>query len=869
MTTMNYKEKLDKLIGMAKRIGKEYKRDHLEILDIMAPLPKLYYKAGDQLEYRQLQWTTMNKCNLLPEHMKQKLEKFAADVSFLAPNNAISPFNGEVKSWMQIHQDEKVVDRIIYRNDDKTTFFIADSYPEQWEQIMGECVARFEMIKDGIKLVLDRLTESDLPKIVWAQPGRVSGHNIQWGHPKQMQLTWDSQKNGVVFGSAVYSNFHNGVYQGNDYCARVLDISSEIVETFDKQYFLDTFSEKEESSELDTIEMSSEQSEITPPPSPKKEEEYSETGSYSFSTETEKDEGTSSSDSDETIDFEEDELVEKIQNSKILTNKTLGSILQLDKDDQNDIAEKIENITNENDLSSESSLFEFDREPIAEPNDNIFEQYSKAKKNWRDWVYIGPDEEFSEVTQDEIDDGFLEDMDYVNKYLRLCSDDEDAFNMAVDALQPHVEKGKYDFHPDVIKEIIEYKGKDYLLVNKKKVIKEVKLSSKLARRSFGNHIIHAMVPKAHWLNSLTAHVIDTLENEYCEKMEILNALTTRDPWTITVLDGQTEYTDYQWRIRGVRTKVIRLVKYLDGLYDVRHPISDHRLCSVMDININWKPDVYEKIFRYKGAKIYNTETGKFSNRTKKSKYNKVSAIYIPKGKPLDYDRYISHLSYMFELYDRLPTNVKDTVAKSINFMKICVKNKELGMYTSWPTAKQHKKRPSHGKVSNKWGFFLQDKNCGTSIIDLEESFDKYESEYLIEKPQYNKISNGQYNYDDKPVSRYWLREGLLQKEYDELFREIEISGHAKDSNGEMLRVVSRMIYRLYNDGDDPELTYNGSQNSNDNKGCKDMHITLKDKEFIEDWIYNKRFNYAHQARWLDDFMDATIDRILSVLDKQN
>jgi len=176
--------------------------------------------------------------------------------------------------------------------------------------------------------------------------------------------------------------------------------------------------------------------------------------------------------------------------------------------DPNQIAKKIELIATNEEVSSESSLVCQKHPPAKYPKHSVFVKYQAAKDNWKDWVYVGADGEFSKVEPDEIDDGFLDDMDYTDSYLKLCSDDKDEFDRIVKALKPKVEKGDYVFSDSVIEEIINYRGDKYLLVDQKAVIGECDHTK---RACYGNHILHIVVQKEHYLNSLAAHVIEYLD----------------------------------------------------------------------------------------------------------------------------------------------------------------------------------------------------------------------------------------------------------------------------------------------------------------------------------------------------------------------
>lgn len=287
--------KISILVEMALRLSKKIKMNHLEILDIMAPLPKLYYQSmttNGCLEYKQLSWASIDKWDALPNYVSAKMKEFAAAASFLPYTSGISPFNGEVKNHLQIYGDEQVIDRIIYRKGDKTTFYIADAYPKEWSKIMES----------------NTIDETDSSTV-------------------EMALSEITKKNDI---------------------------------------------------------------------------------------------GTSSEDSD-------DETIE-IEKEPSLTAKKISQLTG---------SKKMED--------SESELIEIGGTipgvmaiPIKKPKcltvvewstvKNVLSKYKKISNFCKNWIYVGPDDEFSKIEQDELDFGFLDEMEFKNHTFKLCSDDEDAFN---------------------------------------------------------------------------------------------------------------------------------------------------------------------------------------------------------------------------------------------------------------------------------------------------------------------------------------------------------------------------------------------------------------------------------------------------------
>lgn len=136
---------LNNLFQMAERIQLHTHLSKFEVLDVMAPLPKVYHNGG----YSSLSWDTFPSWDKFCQcsdrqngHNKGcyqiEMEKFAANSACLTNSEAISPFDGQVKSWGQIHAYEEIVDRMLYEKGKHTTFYIADIFPELWNDMSSQ-----------------------------------------------------------------------------------------------------------------------------------------------------------------------------------------------------------------------------------------------------------------------------------------------------------------------------------------------------------------------------------------------------------------------------------------------------------------------------------------------------------------------------------------------------------------------------------------------------------------------------------------------------------------------------------------------------------------------------------------------------------
>ena len=134
---------LSNLFQMAERIQRHTDLSKFDVLNVMAPLPKVYHRGG----YSSLSWDTFPdwekfcKCSDKLNHTKNcyqiQMEKFAANSAYLSNSDAINPCDGQIKTWVQIHAYEEIVDRILYEKGKHTTFYIADIFPDIWEDLMS------------------------------------------------------------------------------------------------------------------------------------------------------------------------------------------------------------------------------------------------------------------------------------------------------------------------------------------------------------------------------------------------------------------------------------------------------------------------------------------------------------------------------------------------------------------------------------------------------------------------------------------------------------------------------------------------------------------------------------------------------------
>jgi len=420
------------LLNMAGRKG-----EPLSILDILLPLPYIYIATPSGPVYRQLSWKTKPTWDLLPPHMKTKMYEFVTHASLLPKGSGISPFDGSIKRKFQLFSDETVIDRIIYCANEKTTFFISDSCPNIFAQIMGtDC--------------WPMLAPSEAPTASSWRTFCTFSFRAECESDLNTLLKNDKFKSNLV--EYDYTVDKMGLPDVDVTFKSTLDIRTlrEIMETipdghvmyqtlnYAKDYTGERYYHGDDSEE-DTVEISSHKEEIT-----------------------------------------------ELEAEPLATAEKLANIVESE---------------------SESEMEDWiDAINPPQINMDVFDRYETVKKHWTDWVYIGADEEFSRITKDELDSGFLDDMECVNRYLRLCSDDEDAFYMAVNNLQPSVEKGKYKFSKKVLEQIVKYRGNGTLVVDKNSV-KEVPLCHK------HNPFYHCVPKKIYMLGSLTAHLIEYLNQK--------------------------------------------------------------------------------------------------------------------------------------------------------------------------------------------------------------------------------------------------------------------------------------------------------------------------------------------------------------------
>ena len=101
---------------------------------------------------------------------------------------------------------------------------------------------------------------------------------------------------------------------------------------------------------------------------------------------------------------------------------------------------------------------------------------------------------------------------------------------------------------------------------------------------------------------------------------------------------------------------------------------------------------------------------------------------------------------------------------------------------------------------------------------------------------------------------YWNKTGKFYKAYDRFYKElVPSSGKASTPNGELLRVISKIYYRYYNDGDTYEYL------------LEDGYLSLTD---IED--LNPRFLQSLHITLLGSYtykkdLEMTVDKIMRFL----
>jgi len=131
-----------------------------QLLDFMAPLPKVYYHdRNGQIEHDNLSWTTFPDwkkfCNCpygTEKHFKNcgllAMERFANNSIVMEENDALSPGSGEIVLWSHIHSDQDVFDRMLYEKGKETTFYISDLYNIIWNDLMGNPPSLKEQVEE-------------------------------------------------------------------------------------------------------------------------------------------------------------------------------------------------------------------------------------------------------------------------------------------------------------------------------------------------------------------------------------------------------------------------------------------------------------------------------------------------------------------------------------------------------------------------------------------------------------------------------------------------------------------------------------------------------------------------------------------------
>lgn len=126
---------------------------------------------------------------------------------------------------------------------------------------------------------------------------------------------------------------------------------------------------------------------------------------------------------------------------------------------------------------------------------------------------------------------------------------------------------------------------------------------------------------------------------------------------------------------------------------------------------------------------------------------------------------------------------------------------------------------------------------------LKKLFEMQNEDY-----DYGKVSD-----DSIPASRYWKNQGRYREVYRKLYKKlVPSSGNALNSGGELLRCVSMINKRMYNDGDLPNDIY-------------DMfsylyRFTEVDRQFVHSWL-QRQSDFKHLGLWIDEFIDATVQLV--------
>lgn len=86
---------------------------------------------------------------------------------------------------------------------------------------------------------------------------------------------------------------------------------------------------------------------------------------------------------------------------------------------------------------------------------------------------------------------------------------------------------------------------------------------------------------------------------------------------------------------------------------------------------------------------------------------------------------------------------------------------------------------------------------------------------------------------------YWNNKGTYQDDYDELFKLVPPSGEAKEPHIELLRCISKLYYRFYNDGDRPDCgEYDDYLDTLRDDGYLEHSFTSMDEEEIAKILEN-------------------------------
>jgi len=107
---------------------------------------------------------------------------------------------------------------------------------------------------------------------------------------------------------------------------------------------------------------------------------------------------------------------------------------------------------------------------------------------------------------------------------------------------------------------------------------------------------------------------------------------------------------------------------------------------------------------------------------------------------------------------------------------------------------------------------------------------------------------------------YWCEKGKFQKAYDYFYPKlVPTRGYAKTPEGELLRIISKVYYRYYNDGD----YYDSMIEDGYEKLTSIKDIDKKFLNKLENILYNS-YEYQYEQN-----LEETVDKILRYIILKN